>query len=57
MYVTIILPYAKALKAGSEIFSDYNDPTGLINALRTGLLTEEDPHPAVRALPFLMDYS
>lgn len=42
--------YAKAVKAGSAIFSDYNDPTGLINAVKTGLLTEEELNPAVKAL-------
>jgi beta-glucosidase len=42
--------YAKAVKAGSAIFSDYNDPAGLINAVKTGLLTEDDLIPAVRAL-------
>ncbi len=42
--------YAKAVMAGSAIFSDYNDPTGLINAVKTGLLTEEDLNPAVGAL-------
>lgn len=42
--------YAKAVKAGSAIFSDYNDPAGLINAVKTGLLTEDDLIPAVRSL-------
>lgn len=42
--------YAKAVKAGSAIFSDYNDPAGLINAVKTGLLTEENLNPAVKAL-------
>ncbi|HPB12556.1 MAG TPA: glycoside hydrolase family 3 N-terminal domain-containing protein [Bacteroidales bacterium] len=42
--------YAKAVKAGSAIFSDYNDPKGLINAVKNGLLTEEELIPAVEAL-------
>jgi beta-glucosidase len=42
--------YAKAVKAGSAIFSDYNDPAGLINSVKTGLLTEENLNPAVKAL-------
>ena len=32
--------YAKAVTAGVSLFSDYNDPTGLINAVHEGLLTE-----------------
>jgi beta-glucosidase len=42
--------YAKAVDAGIALFSDYNDPTGLINAVNTGLLAESDLDPAVASL-------
>ena len=34
--------YAKAVKAGVSIFSDYNDPSGLIEAVHERLLTESE---------------
>lgn len=42
--------YAKAVKAGTAIFSDVNDPSPLISAVQDGLLTEEDLNPAVKSL-------
>ncbi|WP_127126988.1 glycoside hydrolase family 3 protein [Georgenia sp. SYP-B2076] len=42
--------YAKAVDAGIALFSDYNDPTGLINAVEQRLLAESDLDPHVRAL-------
>jgi len=34
--------FAKAVKAGVSLFSDNNDPQGLVDAVHQGLLTEED---------------
>ncbi|MCK6210841.1 glycoside hydrolase family 3 C-terminal domain-containing protein [Georgenia sp. EYE_87] len=42
--------YAKAVDAGIALFSDYNDPTGLINAVNQGLLPESDLDPHVQSL-------
>lgn len=42
--------YAKAVRAGSNIFSDYNDPTGLVNAVKEGLLAESELDESVRLL-------
>jgi beta-glucosidase len=42
--------YAKAVDAGVALFSDYNDPTGLVNAVRQGLLSESDLDPHVKSL-------
>ena len=42
--------YAKAVKAGTNIFSDYNDPSGLIAAVNEGLLAESDLNESVRLL-------
>lgn len=42
--------YAKAVGAGISLFSDYNDPTGLINAVHQGLLAESDLDPHVQLL-------
>lgn len=40
--LTLEEKYTKAVKAGSNIFSDYNDPTGLVNAVEQGLLQSAD---------------
>ena len=42
--------FAKAVKAGASIFSDNNDPQGLIDAVDQGLLTEADLNPHVARL-------
>jgi len=42
--------YAKAVDAGVALFSDYNDPTGLIDAVEQGLLDEADLDPKVQSL-------
>jgi beta-glucosidase len=42
--------YAKAVRAGSALFSDVNDPSPLISAVKKGLLSEEDLNPAVKSL-------
>ncbi|WP_167048026.1 glycoside hydrolase family 3 N-terminal domain-containing protein [Salinibacterium sp. ZJ454] len=42
--------FAKAVKAGTSLFSDNNDPAGLIAAVQTGLLTESELHPSVQLL-------
>jgi len=42
--------YAKAVIAGTAIFSDVNDPSPLISAVQNGLLSEEDLNPAVKSL-------
>lgn len=42
--------YAKAVGAGSALFSDVNDPSPLISAVQNGLLSEEDLNPAVKSL-------
>ncbi|MFE9691876.1 glycoside hydrolase family 3 protein [Micromonospora sp. NPDC005806] len=48
--LTLEQRYAKAIKAGTNLFSDYNDPSGLVRAVGQGLLTEADLNPSVRAL-------
>jgi beta-glucosidase len=48
--LTLEQRYAKAVDAGIALFSDYNDPTGLINAVNQGLLPEADLDPHVRSL-------
>ena len=42
--------FAKAIEAGTSLFSDNNDPSGLIEAVQTGLLAESDLHPSVQML-------
>lgn len=42
--------YAKAVDAGVALFSDYNDPAGLIEAVNQGLLAEADLDPRVQSL-------
>jgi len=42
--------FAKAIHAGTSLFSDNNDPSGLIEAVQTGLLAEADLHPSVQLL-------
>lgn len=42
--------FAKAINAGTSLFSDNNDPSGLIEAVQTGLLAEADLHPSVQLL-------
>ena len=42
--------FAKAVKAGVNIFSDSNDPQGLLDAVKQGLLTEADLNPSVTYL-------
>lgn len=42
--------WAKAVKAGVNIVSDNNDPSGLIAAVRGGLLAESDLSPSLRRL-------
>ncbi len=42
--------FAKAIEAGTSLFSDNNDPSGLIEAVQTGLLAEADLHPSVQLL-------
>ena len=42
--------FAKAVKAGVNIFSDNNSPQGLIDAVKQGLLTEHDLNPSVTRL-------
>lgn len=48
--LTVPERYAKAVKAGSAIFSDTNDPAPLIEAVKTGLLKESELDPKVRSL-------
>ncbi|GAA4286904.1 glycoside hydrolase family 3 protein [Georgenia daeguensis] len=48
--MTLEQRYAKAVDAGIALFSDYNDPTGLINAVNQGLLAESDLDPHVQSL-------
>jgi beta-glucosidase len=48
--LTLEQRYAKAVDAGIALFSDYNDPTGLINAVNQGLLSEADLDPHVKSL-------
>ena len=42
--------FAKAVKAGVSIFSDNNNPQGLLDAVQQGLLTEADLDPNVARL-------
>ena len=42
--------FAKGVKAGASIFSDNNDPSQLIAAVKTGLLTEAELNPHVSRL-------
>jgi beta-glucosidase len=42
--------FAKGVKAGASIFSDNNDPSGLLAAVNQGLLTEAELDPSVRLL-------
>jgi beta-glucosidase len=42
--------FAKGVKAGVSIFSDNNDPSGLLAAVNQGLLVEADLDPSVRLL-------
>jgi beta-glucosidase len=42
--------FAKGVKAGVSIFSDNNDPSGLLAAVNQGLLTEGDLNPSIRLL-------
>jgi beta-glucosidase len=48
--LTIPQRFAKSVKAGVSIFSDNNDPSGLLTAVSTGLLTEADLNPSIRLL-------
>jgi beta-glucosidase len=48
--LTVPQRFAKAVKAGVNIFSDNNDPSGLLAAVNQGLLTEADLNPSVRLL-------
>lgn len=42
--------FAKAIHAGTSIFSDHNDPSALIEAVQTGLLEESELDPSVTFL-------
>ena len=42
--------FAKSVRAGVSIFSDNNDPSGLLAAVNQGLLSESDLDPNVRRL-------
>ncbi|MBP1963250.1 glycoside hydrolase family 3 N-terminal domain-containing protein [Paenibacillus aceris] len=48
--LTIEQKFAKSIHAGANIFSDNNDPSGLISAVNTGLLREEELNPSVAHL-------
>jgi len=48
--LTIPQRFAKGVKAGASIFSDNNDPSGLLSAVSQGLLTEADLNPSIRLL-------
>ena len=48
--LTVPQRFAKSVKAGANIFADNNDPSGLLDAVKQGLLTEEDLNPSVRFL-------
>jgi len=48
--LTLPQRFAKSVKAGANIFADNNDPAGLLDAVKQGLLTEEDLNPSVRFL-------
>lgn len=49
-HLTTAERFAKAIDAGTSLFSDNNDPSGLIEAVNTGLLAEADLHPSVQML-------
>ncbi len=42
--------FTKAIRAGVSLFSDNNDPSGLISAVDTGLLKERELDPSVKKL-------
>lgn len=42
--------YAKAVKAGTDLFSDRNDPSGLLDAVNTDLLEENHLNQSVKLL-------
>jgi len=48
--LTVPQRFAKAVKAGVSLFSDNNDPQGLVDAVHQGLLTEADLNPSVTLL-------
>ncbi|QGQ48679.1 glycoside hydrolase family 3 protein [Metabacillus sediminilitoris] len=48
--LTIEEKFAKAIDAGTNIFSDNNDPSGLISAINKGLVKEEELDPSVSQL-------
>jgi len=48
--LTVPERFAKGVKAGASIFSDNNDPSGLIAAVNQGLLSEAELDPSVRLL-------
>jgi len=48
--LTIEEKFAKAIDAGTNIFSDNNDPSGLISAVNKGLIKEKDLDPSVSNL-------
>lgn len=48
--LTIEEKFAKAIDAGTNIFSDNNDPSGLISAVNKGLVKEKDLDPSVSHL-------
>ncbi|MEH7414080.1 glycoside hydrolase family 3 N-terminal domain-containing protein [Neobacillus drentensis] len=48
--LTIEEKFAKAIDAGTNIFSDNNDPSGLISAVHKGLIKEKDLDPSVSNL-------
>jgi len=48
--LTVPERFAKAVKAGVSLFSDNNDPKGLIDAVNQHLLNEEDLNPSVTYL-------
>lgn len=48
--LTIEEKFAKAIDAGTNIFSDNNDPSGLISAVNKGLIKEKDLNPSVSQL-------
>lgn len=48
--LTLPQRYAKAVDAGTSLFSDYNDPSGLLAAVDAGLLAESDLDPSVTML-------
>ncbi|WP_054027612.1 glycoside hydrolase family 3 N-terminal domain-containing protein [Bacillus sp. FJAT-28004] len=48
--LTIEQKFAKAIRAGTSIFSDNNNPSGLISAVNTGVLAEEELTPSLTLL-------